>query len=112
MAVERGDVKKAGERIYMARVMWKLNDSDKGKMVVIDVDSGDYEVDADEAVALERLLARRPDARAWPVKFQGQRVFRGGWRLSYPNGYTIEGGYPSREEIREALDEARHRNND
>ena len=83
MAVERGDVKKAGERIYMARVMWKLNDSDKGKMVVIDVDSGDYEVDADEAVALERLLARRPDARAWPVKFQGQHVFRGGWRLTY-----------------------------
>ena len=57
--------------------------TDKGKKVVIDVDSGDYEVDAVEKLAVDRLLSRRPDACMWTVEFEGPRVFRMGWRGTY-----------------------------
>ena len=85
MAVQRNesDIAEAGQSIYGSRIFWKLADDDKGKMVVIDVDSGDYEVDAVEAKALERLLSRRPDACTWTEEFQGPRVFRMGWRGTY-----------------------------
>ncbi len=33
--------------------------------VVIDIDSGDYEVDHDELAASDRLRARRPTAQIW-----------------------------------------------
>ena len=113
MRTERNesDIKRMGRDIYGSKVMWKLADDDKGKMVVIDVDSGDYEVDAIEAKALEKLLSRRPDACTWTEKFQGPRVFRMGWRATYGR-LSFDEGFPSREEIRNALDEARRRAND
>ena len=89
MAVEKKDVKEAGQSIYRSKVVWKLADSDKGKMVVIDVDSGNYEVDADETIALERLLALRPDARTWTEEFRGPHIFRMGWRGTYLN-YSLD----------------------
>jgi hypothetical protein len=33
--------------------------------VAIDVDTGDYEIDADEMAAEDRLLARKPKAALW-----------------------------------------------
>lgn len=111
MAIERENIKEVGQSIYQARVMWKLADSDKGKMVVIDIDSGDYEVDADEAAAMNRLLARRPDAYMWTEEFQGPHIFRMGWRGTYGR-LSFDQGYPSREEIRNALNEARRRTDD
>lgn len=114
MAIERkdADVQATGRNVYVTRILWKLPDGDKGKMVVIDVDSGDYEADADEAAARKRLLARRPHASTWTEEFQGPPAIRGGWRMAYPNGYTIEGGYPSRKEIMEALAKARRGTDD
>ena len=34
-------------------------------MVLIDIETGEYESDADEIVASDRLLAWRPDAQVW-----------------------------------------------
>ena len=77
MATERSgtDIVNAGRDIYGSKVVWKLADDDKGKMVVIDVDSGDYEVDAVEAKALDRLLSRRPDACTWQRSLTAGRYF-------------------------------------
>ena len=113
MTTERNepDIAEAGRSIYRSEVVWKLAEADRGKAVVIDVDSGDYEVDAIEAKALEKLLSRRPDACTWTEKFQGPRVFRMGWRATY--GRTVfDEGFPSREEIKNALDEARRQADD
>lgn len=111
MSAGRREIKSAGRSIFQTKILGKLTDNDKGKMVVIDVDSGDYEVDADQAAALKRLLARRPDARAWTEEFQEPRVFRMGWRGTYGR-LSFDEGFPSREEIRIALNEARRRAND
>ena len=39
-----------------------------GKFVVIDIETGDYEIDEDEIAASDRLLARHPDAQVWVTR--------------------------------------------
>ena len=60
------DVAHRGDAIYERDVQPHLNKmEDEGKFVVIDVDTGAYEIDTDEVVAFDRLLARRPYAHIW-----------------------------------------------
>ena len=54
-----------GDAIYERNVVPNTGPEDHGKFVVIDVASGDFEVDTDELAASDRLLARRPAAQIW-----------------------------------------------
>jgi hypothetical protein len=47
----------------------------EGKFVVIDIETGAYEIDADELTASDHLLARVPDAQIW-LKRIGSRYVR------------------------------------
>jgi len=49
-----------GREIYERRVRPELRQEDEGAFVVIDVESGDYEVAADEEEAFARVEARHP----------------------------------------------------
>ena len=51
-----------GEAIYDAQIRHRLAQADADKFVLIDVLSGDYEVDDRAARAIIRLRERRPDA--------------------------------------------------
>lgn len=61
-AVEDADV--VGPKIY-AGIRDRMEATQWGRMVVIDVNSGDYEVADDDMTATLRLLERRPDAFTW-----------------------------------------------
>ena len=87
MAVEREDIRETGQSIFFTKILPRLPDSDKGKTVVLDVDSGDYEVDAVEARALERLLSRRPEACTWTAEFQVMPEFRASWRMTHGKSF-------------------------
>ena len=54
--------KRRGEAIYEAGIRYRLASADTGKSVLIDVISGDYEVDDRAARAIIRLRERRPHA--------------------------------------------------
>lgn len=54
-----------GEAIYKREVLPRLSREDDDKFVLIDIESGEYELDRDEIAASDRLLARRPDAQIW-----------------------------------------------
>ena len=60
MAVEKKDAASIGRKIYENRILPQVKPEDKGKVVVIDVNSGDYEVGYDDAAAMFSLLKRRP----------------------------------------------------
>lgn len=62
---DREEVARRGDEIYDRQVLPHLNQEDEGKFALIDVASGDYEVDRDEMAASDRLLARHPDAQVW-----------------------------------------------
>ena len=65
MAANKDDTATIGRAIYTEKILPLMKDEDKGKVVVIDVNSGDHEIDYDDAAALFNLLERRPDAFTW-----------------------------------------------
>ena len=54
-----------GDEIYERLLRADLESGNEGKFVVIDIETGDYEIDADELTASDRLLARVPNAQIW-----------------------------------------------
>jgi hypothetical protein len=64
-----------GEEIYEREIKPKLVDREKDDFVLIDIETGAYEVDPSEVAAAERLQARVPDAQVW-MRRVGSRITR------------------------------------
>jgi hypothetical protein len=54
-----------GDDIYERVLRPMLESGNEGRFVAIDIETGDYEMDADELIASDRLLARVPNAQIW-----------------------------------------------
>jgi hypothetical protein len=73
-----------GDAIYENDVRPLLKPNDKGKFAAIDIESGLYEINADELKACQKLRKRIPDAQIWMV------------RVGYRYVHRIGGGYKRR----------------
>ena len=78
----RKSVAERGKAIYREKVRPLVYPQETGKILVIDIRTGDYEMvvnPRDEVSAQERLQARRPDAVIWRkrVGFQTVHAFGG-----------------------------------
>ena len=69
-----------GDEIYESQVRPKVEAGNRGKIVAIDLETGDFEVDASEIAACERLESRHPDAQIWIVRIGSRHVRRFGGR--------------------------------
>lgn len=69
-----------GEEIYERDLRAQLESGNHGKIVAIDVDTGEYEVADNVISATTRLLARLPDAQIWCVRVGHRAVHRFGPR--------------------------------
>ena len=69
------DVVTAGRAIY-ADLQSHLEATDKGSFVVIDVFSGDYEVDPSPAAAKRRLKARKAEAELYERRIGRQLWYK------------------------------------
>jgi hypothetical protein len=67
-----------GDEIYDRDIFPELKPEDKGKLVAIDIETGDYEIDRDELEACDRLSDRRPDAQIWLRRVGSHYVYRFG----------------------------------
>jgi hypothetical protein len=57
-----------GDAIYEKDILPKLAAKDVGKFLAIDIETGDYEMAADEMKAGDKLCARLPEAQIWMVR--------------------------------------------
>ena len=71
-----------GDEIYERDIRPRIEAGDEGKFVVIDIETGAYEIDADELAASDRLVARNSDAQLWVMRV-GSRYAR---RFGYHSG--------------------------
>lgn len=71
----REEVARRGDEIYETRISPNVKAEDAGCYVVIDVESGDYEIDRNELAASDRLRARHPNAQSW-LRRVGSRYAR------------------------------------
>jgi hypothetical protein len=69
-----------GDEIYESQVRTKVEAGNHGKIVAIDLETGDFEVDASEIAACDRLEARHPEAQIWIVRIGSRYVRRFGGR--------------------------------
>ena len=75
-----GEISAQGEAIYREQIQSKVLPTEKGKFVVIDVETGDYEIDTGDAAATRRLLERRPSAVTYGVRVGHRAAYSGGFR--------------------------------
>ena len=64
MSVKSKYVPEVGRAMY-AKMRAEMEANHWGKMVVIDVNTGDYEIASDDITATMRLFERRPNAVTW-----------------------------------------------
>jgi hypothetical protein len=71
---------KRGTEVYEQNVRPLVETGNEGKVVAIDVDSGDFDTAEGTLAASQRLLVRRPDAQIWCVRIGHRAVHRFGPR--------------------------------
>ena len=65
-----------GEELFLRHVQPQLQEVRPGDFVVMDVTSGDFEVDRDDLNATSRLLARHPDALTYARRIGKSAAYR------------------------------------
>ena len=74
------DFARRGQEIFEKSVRASVEGEHAGEFVAIDVDSGAWELHADDFTATECLLASRPNARIWLVRVGSPAAFKIGER--------------------------------
>jgi len=69
-----------GDQIYQNEIRQKVEVGNHGKIVAIDLETGDFEVDKREITACDRLETRQPDAQIWVVRIGSRHIRRFGGR--------------------------------
>jgi hypothetical protein len=77
------EISRIGRELYQRQIRSQVETEENiGKIVSIDIETGDYEVDDDLLKAAKRLQARHPDAALW-----GERI---GYDAVYGVGGSVE----------------------
>lgn len=82
MTTQQRDMSADGRALYQNRILPHLGADDRGRLVIIDVDTGDYEIDGPGIDALSLLLRRRPNARLWMERVGHPAAFHMGSRIT------------------------------
>jgi hypothetical protein len=62
------DIARRGQEAYEKAIRAKVEAGNKGKVLVIDVDTGDYEMGDDDMELADRLHAKRENARLYAMR--------------------------------------------
>jgi hypothetical protein len=71
-----------GAEMYESRVRPLVESTHTGRIVAVDIDTGEYEVGDDTLKAAQTLLSRLPDAQIWCIRVGRPAVHRFGARLT------------------------------
>jgi hypothetical protein len=75
------EIVRRGEELYQQGIRQKVEPGNKGKILVIDIETGEYEIDSDHLAANRRARAKHPDAALY------------GLRIGYPALGKIGGSW-------------------
>lgn len=73
------EIAQIGDDLYRRDIHDKVMPAHKGKFLILDILSGDYEIDQDDSTAEEVLRARKPEGEFY------------GLRIGYTSAYTLSG---------------------
>jgi hypothetical protein len=81
------EIVRRGEELYEQQIRGQIDEErNKGKALVIDIETGDYEIDEDGLAAARRAQARHPDAALYAMRigYPAYAKIGGGWGAAKP----------------------------
>lgn len=75
------EIARRGREVYEREVRHEVEPEHRGRFLVLDVESGDYEIADDDLDASERILERRPDALLYGLRIGEGAAYRIGGRF-------------------------------
>jgi hypothetical protein len=76
------EIVRRGKELYEREIRPKVEAGNKGKILVIDIETGAYEIDSDQLAAAERALAKHPGAALFAMRIGYPTMGRIGAQLS------------------------------
>lgn len=71
-----------GQALYERAIRQDVEPQHTGKFLVLDVDTGDYEIDTNEVAAFDRAIARNPSGSRYLVRIGHAAAHRLGGHMS------------------------------
>jgi len=75
----RDEIASRGQKLYEQQIRAKVDAEHKGKFLVLDIETGEYEIDANELGAVKRAKTKNSDAVLYIL------------RVGYPTAYRLGG---------------------
>jgi hypothetical protein len=69
-----------GQALYESSIRQQVETGNEGKIVAIDIETGDFEVDETVMAATDQLFERQPDAQPWTLRIGHSAVYHFGSR--------------------------------
>jgi hypothetical protein len=69
-----------GQELYESGIRQQVEAGNDGKIVAIDIETGDFEIDETVMGATDRLFERQPDAQPWTLRIGHNAVYHFGTR--------------------------------
>lgn len=70
------EIAERGQALYNRDIRDKLDLSALGKFLALDIETGEYEIDADERAALRRAREKHPDAALYLLRIGHPAAYR------------------------------------
>ena len=70
------EVRSRGEALYQQQIRSRVEAGNQGKFLVVDIETGAFEVDEDDAQATKRALAKRPEAVLYGLRIGSPTAYR------------------------------------
>jgi hypothetical protein len=74
------ELARRGQQLYESGIRQQVEVGNEGKIVAIDIETGDFEVDETVMGATDRLFERQPDAQPWTIRVGHSAVYHFGSR--------------------------------
>lgn len=78
------EIVRRGQALYEQQLRAQVAADNAGKFLVLDIETGEYEIDADERAALKRAKAKRLDAPLYLLRIGSPTAYRLGGTVQEP----------------------------
>ncbi len=72
------EIAERGRKFYEEQLRATVTPGNVGKFLVIDIETGEYEIDREELAALKRAQAKHPEAALYMVRIGSQTAYQMG----------------------------------
>ena len=80
------EIVERGQALYDQQIREKVEPQHNGKFLVLDIETGEFEIDADSVAAVERATAKHPDPALYLLRvgFPTAVKLGGRFRVTHP----------------------------